>query len=104
MPRPAPVEPTKQIQTRITLSAYAALTAEMYDAGFGRVADYLRHVIEAGLARRVAGMDRTIGTFGVRANALIAATIRAGAEPVQVALLRQQLSDLQRDLIRAGKP
>lgn len=103
MPRKAQTDTLVQVQTRLTPAAHAAMLADMYAAGFGRPAEYLRYLAEAGLAQRVARMEATIGKIGVRANALIAAAVKAGATPDQVARLSKQLADLQRDLIRAGQ-
>ncbi|WP_131725413.1 hypothetical protein [Rhodobacter capsulatus] len=103
MPRKAQTDTLVQVQTRLTPAAHAAMLADMYAAGFGRPAEYLRDLVEAGLARRVCHLEATVGTFGARANALIAATIKSGAAPDQVARLAKQLAALQRDLIRASR-
>ena len=103
MPRKAQPDALVQVQTRLTPAAHAAMLADMYAAGFGRPAEYLRYLVEAGLAQRVARMEATIGKIGTRANALIAAAVKAGAAPDQIARLSKQLADLQRDLIRAGQ-
>lgn len=103
MPRKAETNALMQVQTRLTPAAHAAMLADMYEAGFGRPAEYLRYLVEASLAQRVATMEATIGKIGTRANALIAAAVKAGATPDQVDRLSKQLADLQRDLIRAGQ-